>query len=41
MAARLAEHFDAGADHVAVQLLTAPGEDPLDGYRKLAEALAL
>jgi len=41
VAARLAEHFDAGADHVAVQLLTAPGEDPLDGYRKLAEALAL
>ena len=41
VAAQLAEHFDAGADHVAVQLLTAPGEDPLDGYRKLAEALAL
>jgi probable F420-dependent oxidoreductase len=41
VAAQLAEHFDAGADHVAVQLLTAPGEDVLDGYRKLARALAL
>ncbi len=41
VAARLAEHFDAGADHVCVQLLTAAGADPLDGYRKLAVALAL
>ena len=41
VAARLAEHFDAGADHVAVQLLTAPDADLLEGYRALAGALAL
>lgn len=41
VAARLAEHFDAGADHVCVQLLTEPGADLLDGYRKLARALGL
>ena len=41
VAARLSEHLDAGADHVAVQLLTAPGADLLDGYRRLALALAL
>jgi len=41
VAARLAEHFDAGADHVCVQLLTAPGGDLLDGYRELAQALDL
>lgn len=41
VAAQLAGHFDAGADHVCVQLLTAPGEDLLDGYRKLARALGL
>jgi probable F420-dependent oxidoreductase len=29
-------HFDAGADHVAVQVL---GEDPVPGYRALAEVL--
>jgi probable F420-dependent oxidoreductase len=29
-------HLDAGADHVAVQLL---GDDPLPGYRALAEVL--
>jgi probable F420-dependent oxidoreductase len=40
VAARLAAHFDAGADHVAVQLLTEPGADPLPGYTALAEALA-
>jgi hypothetical protein len=34
--ARLAEHLDAGANHVAVQVLTAPGEDPMPGYRELA-----
>jgi alkanesulfonate monooxygenase SsuD/methylene tetrahydromethanopterin reductase-like flavin-dependent oxidoreductase (luciferase family) len=39
VAARLREHFDAGADHVAVQLLTAPGTDPLPGYSALADAL--
>ena len=41
VAAQLTEHFDAGADHVAVQLLTEPGADPLDGYGQLARALGL
>jgi probable F420-dependent oxidoreductase len=41
VAARLNEHFEAGADHVAVQLLTAPDANLLDGYQKLAQALAL
>jgi probable F420-dependent oxidoreductase len=39
--ARLDQHFQAGADHVAVQLLTASGANPMDGYRELAQALAL
>lgn len=39
--ARLDEHFDAGADHVVVQLLTESGADPLPGYRALAAALDL
>jgi probable F420-dependent oxidoreductase len=39
VAARLAAHLDAGADHVSLQLLTAPGADPVDGYRQLAQAL--
>ena len=41
VAAQLSEHFAAGADHVAVQLLTASDADVLDGYRKLALALKL
>jgi probable F420-dependent oxidoreductase len=41
VAAQLAEHFDAGADHVCVQLLTAPGADLVDSYRELAQALGL
>jgi probable F420-dependent oxidoreductase len=41
VAAKLTEHLDAGADHVAVQLLTEPGADPLAGYGQLAEALGL
>jgi probable F420-dependent oxidoreductase len=41
VAARLREHLQAGADHVVVQLLTEPGADLLDGYRRLATALAL
>ena len=41
VAARLTEHLDAGADHVAIQLLTADGADPVAGYRQLARALAL
>ncbi|WP_405146506.1 LLM class F420-dependent oxidoreductase [Sphaerisporangium sp. NBC_01403] len=36
---RIDEHLAAGADHVNIQLLTDPGTDPLDDYRKLAEAL--
>jgi probable F420-dependent oxidoreductase len=41
VAARLSEHLDAGADHVSIQLLTAPGADPAEGCRQLAQALAL
>src|SRR5215472_13156042 len=41
VAAQLARHLDAGADHVCVQLLTESGADPLDGYRQLATALGL
>ncbi len=40
-AARLVEHLDAGADHVAIQLLTAPDTDPVDGLRALATELRL
>lgn len=39
-ARRIDEHFAAGADHVALQLITAPGGDPLAGYRALATELA-
>jgi probable F420-dependent oxidoreductase len=41
IAARLAEHFDAGADHVCVQLLTASGADLLDEFGRLAGVLGL
>jgi len=41
VAAQLARHLDAGADHVCVQLITAAGTDPLPGYRALAPALGL
>jgi probable F420-dependent oxidoreductase len=41
VAARLREHLDAGADHVCVQLLTAPDADLVDTYRQLARALGL
>jgi probable F420-dependent oxidoreductase len=41
VAARLDQHFQAGADHVAVQLLTAPGADIMDGYRQLGQSLGL
>jgi probable F420-dependent oxidoreductase len=37
--AGLAAHLDAGANHVAVQVLVAPGDDPLPGYRTLAGVL--
>lgn len=36
---RLNEHLDAGADHVAIQLLSAKGDDPIPGYEALAEVL--
>jgi len=39
VAARLAEHLDAGADHVAVQVLSAEGQDPLQSLATLAAAL--
>jgi probable F420-dependent oxidoreductase len=39
--AGLHQHLDAGADHVCVQLLTAPDGDELAGYRTLASALKL
>ena len=41
VAARLSQHLEAGADHVAAQLLTEPGADPVPGYRALAQALKL
>jgi len=41
VAARLSAHLDAGADHVAVQLLTEKGADPMPGYAELASALGL
>jgi probable F420-dependent oxidoreductase len=41
VAAQLTGHLDAGADHVAIQLLTAAGTDPRGGYRQLAQALHL
>jgi probable F420-dependent oxidoreductase len=39
VARRIVEHLDAGADHVAVQLPTPPGANPLDGYGQLARVL--
>ncbi|MGF1595665.1 MAG: TIGR03620 family F420-dependent LLM class oxidoreductase [Acidimicrobiales bacterium] len=40
VAARVAAHHDAGADHVCVQvLLDDPGTVPVDEWRRLAEAL--
>jgi probable F420-dependent oxidoreductase len=38
VAALLAAHLEAGADHVPVQVL---GDDPLSGYQQLAPALGL
>jgi probable F420-dependent oxidoreductase len=35
----LARHVDAGADQVAINLVTSPGEDPVPGYAALAETL--
>jgi probable F420-dependent oxidoreductase len=39
VAARIKEHHDAGADHVAVQVLADMGEFPIDAYRALAPAV--
>jgi probable F420-dependent oxidoreductase len=39
IAARLGEHLEAGADHVAVQILHEPGESPMPGYRTLSKPL--
>jgi probable F420-dependent oxidoreductase len=39
VAARLHTHLDAGADHIAIQVLGPDAEDPLPAYRKLAECL--
>jgi probable F420-dependent oxidoreductase len=39
IAAGLHAHLTAGADHVAVQVLTANGENPMPGYRQLARVL--
>jgi len=41
VAAQLSQHLAAGADHVAIQLLTEPDADPMPGYRELAGALKL
>jgi probable F420-dependent oxidoreductase len=41
VAAQLTAHLDAGADHVAVQLLTEHDADPMLGYAELASALGL
>lgn len=41
VAARLAEHLDAGADHVCAQILTDGMRDPVPAMRALAEALRL
>ncbi|HEY5183004.1 MAG TPA: LLM class F420-dependent oxidoreductase, partial [Dermatophilaceae bacterium] len=36
---RVTEHLRAGADHVAAQLLSSPGDDPVAGFTALAKAL--
>jgi len=41
VAAQLSAHLDAGADHVAVQLLTENDADLMPGYADLASALGL
>jgi probable F420-dependent oxidoreductase len=40
VAARITEHLKAGAEHVAVQLLTSAGDDPVAGFTALAKALS-
>ena len=39
VAARVRQHHDAGADHVAVQVLRGDREIPLSEWRELARAL--
>jgi probable F420-dependent oxidoreductase len=39
IAARVAEHLDAGADHVCIQLIAERGADPLPGFTELASRL--
>ena len=39
IAAGLRSHLDAGADHVAIQVLTGNGNDPVPAYRQLARVL--
>jgi probable F420-dependent oxidoreductase len=39
IAAALAAHLDAGADHVAIQVLTAAGQSPVPAFRALAPVL--
>jgi probable F420-dependent oxidoreductase len=39
VAAQLAGHLNAGANHVPINLLTATGEDPTAGFTALAEVL--
>ncbi|WP_433177204.1 LLM class F420-dependent oxidoreductase [Actinoallomurus sp. CA-150999] len=41
IAVGLAGHLDAGADHVAIQVLSRPGEGPMLGLRTLASRLIL
>ncbi len=41
IAGGIAAHFDAGADHVAIQALAAGGGDPLPTYQALAGALGI
>ncbi len=41
VAAGLINHLDAGADQVVAQVLTGPGDDIVDHYRRLASALTL
>jgi probable F420-dependent oxidoreductase len=39
VATGLRAHLDADADHVAIQVLTAAGDDPMPSYQQLAHAL--
>jgi probable F420-dependent oxidoreductase len=39
VAARVAEQLDAGADHVCIQLIPAPNQDPLAAFAELARHL--